>query len=92
MIVVFIIGIIFLFTSLICLAIISIKSTSELSKIDGIFIVMIIIGTALITYVTYATDDSPKPIDVYRNKTTLQITYKVQGLDTLSKDTLVVWK
>lgn len=87
--VILIIGIIFLVTSIICFAIISIKSTSKLSKIDSIFIIMIIIGTVLFMY---ATDDSPKPIDVYRNKTILQITYKVQGLDTLSRDTLVVWK
>lgn len=87
--IIFIIGIVFLFISIICLAIISTKSTSKLSNIDFIFIIMIIIGTVLFIY---AVDDSPKPIDVYRNKTTLQITYKIQGLDTLSRDTLVVWK
>lgn len=87
--IILIIGLIFLFISTICLAIISTKSTSKLSNIDFIFIIMIIIGTVLFIY---AVDNSPKPIDVYRNKTTLQITYKIQGLDTLSRDTLVVWK
>lgn len=87
--IIFIIGIIFLAISIICFAIISNNSTSELSRIDFLFIIMIIIGTVLFTQ---ATDNSPKPIDVYRHKTALQITYKVQGLDTLSRDTLVVWK
>ena len=85
--IVFIIGLIFLVISIICLVIISDKSESKLSKIAFIFIIMLAVGAVLITI-----DDSPKPIDVYRNKTTLQITYKIQGLDTLSKDTLVVWK
>ena len=33
-------------------------------------------------------NDSPKPIDVYRNKTTLEITYK----DGVATDTVVVFK
>lgn len=86
--IILIIGRIFLTISIICLCIISNKSTSKLSRISFVFIIMIIIGIALFT----CADNSPKPIDVYRNKTTLQITYKIQGLDTLSRDTLVVWK
>lgn len=34
----------------------------------------------------------PSAMDVYRDKTELQITYKVQGLDTLQRDTTVVFK
>lgn len=89
MIICFIIGIIFLTISVGCLTVISDKSTSKLSKISFVFMMMIVIGTTLLIV---PTDNSPKPIDVYRNKTTLQITYKIQGLDTLFKDTLVVWK
>ena len=37
-------------------------------------------------------NNDPQAIDVYRNKTELQIHYQVQGLDTLSKDTTVVWR
>jgi hypothetical protein len=89
MIIIFIISILFLVISITCLLIIGTESNSRLSKINVVFILMIGIGTVLFIY---STDDSPKPIDVYRNKTTLQITYRIQGLDTLSKDTIVVWK
>jgi hypothetical protein len=34
----------------------------------------------------------PKPIDVYRDKTTLQITYKIVDNDTIDIDSCVVWK
>ena len=37
-------------------------------------------------------DPQPDAIDVYRNKTELQITYKIKGIDTLSRDTVVVFK
>ena len=37
-------------------------------------------------------DKKPDAIDVYRNKTELQITYKIKGIDTLSRDTVVVFK
>lgn len=89
MIIIFIISILFLVISVICLLIIGTESNSRLSKINFVFILMIGIGTILFIY---SIDDSPKPIDVYRNKTELQIHYQIQGLDTLSKDTIVVWK
>lgn len=44
--------------------------------------VLIILGSAFIK------TESPKAIDVYRNKTTLQITYK----DNVPTDTTVVYK
>jgi hypothetical protein len=37
-------------------------------------------------------DPQPDAIDVYRNKTELEIIYKVVGIDTLSRDTTVVFK
>lgn len=37
-------------------------------------------------------DKKPDAIDVYRNKTELQVTYKIKGIDTLSRDTVVVFK
>lgn len=37
-------------------------------------------------------DDKPQAIDVYRSNTDLQITYKTQANDTISIDTVVVFK
>lgn len=46
------------------------------------------LGTSLsiLALMIYITD--PKPIDVYRNKTTLQVTYK----DSIAVDSVVVFK
>lgn len=36
--------------------------------------------------------ENPKPIDVYRNRTELQIKYVVVNNDTISCDSTVIWK
>ena len=87
---VLIIGIIIFGSSIIALIRISDKSTSKLAKAGPLFILGMILGTILL--LCWLSDDYPLPIDVYRGKTELQVTYKVQGLDTLQKDTVVVWK
>ena len=48
-----------------------------------IFAFAVSIGT-----ITLIKDNTPKPIDVYRGKTTLEITYK----DRVPIDSTVVWK
>lgn len=50
-----------------------------------IFIIFLIVGVNLIDEYCYP---SITPIDVYRGKTTLEITYK----DSIAIDSVVVWK
>jgi hypothetical protein len=86
---VFIIGIILLALSVIGIAMIDSKSTSKLSECSFLCIAGIVLGTIMISS---SINRDPQAIDVYRNKTELQIHYQIQGFDTLSKDTIVVWK
>lgn len=53
------------------------------------FIMVCFGGLWLITLIGWSdTNIKPKAIDVYREKTTLQITYQ----DSIAMDTIVVWK
>jgi hypothetical protein len=87
---VFIVGIIFMALSIIGILMIDSKSTSKLSECGFLCIAGLVLGTVMIFSSLINRD--PQAIDVYRNKTELQIHYQIQGLDTLSKDTIVVWK
>ena len=53
-----------------------------------IFIIFILGAILQGAIVSSIESKQPKPIDVYRGKTTLKITY----VDTIPQDTLVVWK
>lgn len=60
---------------------------------DAVTSVAAILGSILVLpimfcLITYGNIPEPKAIDVYRNKTTLQITYQ----DSIPVDTIVVWK
>lgn len=48
------------------------------------------IGSGILIFIIVYSfvDNEPRAIDVYRNKTTLQITYK----DSIAIDSVVVWK
>lgn len=76
--------------SIIALIIICARSTSKINDLAPIFISTLVVGTFLLA--TYILSQDPSALDVYRGKTELQITYKVQGLDTLQRDTVVVFK
>lgn len=89
-IVILIFSIIFILLGVIGLAIICRQSKSKIQDLTPIFITTLIAGVFLLTMFIFLQD--PSAMDVYRNKTELQITYKVQGLDTLQRDTTVVFK
>ena len=50
--------------------------------------VLVIIGILVLVHFKAKENPEPTAIDVYRGKTTLQITY----LDSIPMDTVVVWK
>jgi hypothetical protein len=52
-----------------------------------------VIGAIMGMYTMYAAEKSiPKAIDVYRNKTELEVNYTIKNKDTISVDSLVVFK
>ena len=52
-----------------------------------------VIGVVMGIYIMYSAENSiPKAIDVYRNKTELEVNYKIKNNDTISVDSLVVFK
>lgn len=52
-----------------------------------------VIGAIMGMYTMYAAEKSiPKAIDVYRNKTELEVNYIIKNNDTISIDSLVVFK
>lgn len=53
------------------------------------FVFGFVMGLAVALFIVWGvTYDTPKPIDVYRGKTTLQITYR----DSIAIDSVVVFK
>ena len=78
-----------LITFLILLLILGI-SVAIVIEDDGADISIILIGILSIVAITLIVLQlsEPKPIDVYRGKTTLEITYK----DSIPVDSTVVWK
>lgn len=53
---------------------------------------MFLLGGIWLLALTTDVKEEPKPIDVYRDRTTLQITYKIVDNDTIDIDSCVVWK
>ena len=51
-------------------------------------IILIAVGIGMLI----SKDDKPKAIDVYRNKTELQIEQKVVNNQVVSSDSIVIWK
>ena len=52
-----------------------------------------LIGVVIGMYTMYSVENSiPKAIDVYRNKTELEVNYTIKNNDTISVDSLVVFK
>ena len=52
-----------------------------------------VIGAVMGMYTMYDAEKSiPKAIDVYRNKTELEVNYTIKNSDTISVDSLVVFK
>ena len=52
-----------------------------------------VIGVVMGMYTMYSVENSiPKAIDVYRNKTELEVNYTIKNNDTISVDSLVVFK
>ena len=68
-----------------------VKASDIASGTIGSFCLFLVVGTWLLTLTTDG-KEKPKPIDVYRDKTTLQITYKIVDNDTIDIDSCVVWK
>lgn len=54
----------------------------------GLFVIFVLGGLFCMAISNEKESKQPKPIDVYRGKTTLKITY----VDSIPQDTLVVWK
>lgn len=54
----------------------------------GDLFTIFILGTLLQATISSLSSKEPKPIDVYRGKTTIKISY----VDTIPQDTLVIWK
>ena len=52
------------------------------------FIALVLIAIAFVCFYEYGLKTNPQAIDVYRNKTTLEITYK----DSIPVDSVVVFK
>ena len=52
-----------------------------------LFVVFLLGGIFFMTISTSRESKQPKPIDVYRGKTTLKISY----IDSIPQDTLVIW-
>lgn len=52
-----------------------------------------LIGVVMGMYTMYSVENSiPKAIDVYRNKTELEVNYTIKNNDTIRVDSLVVFK
>jgi hypothetical protein len=52
-----------------------------------------VIGAVMAMYTMYAAEKQiPKAIDVYRNKTELEVNYTIKNNDTINVDSLVVFK
>ena len=57
-------------------------------KLIELYVVFVLGGLFFMTISTSNESKQPKPIDVYRGKTTLKIYY----IDSIPQDTLVLWK
>lgn len=57
-------------------------------EVGDLFVIFILGALLQATISISLSSDDPTPIDVYRGKTTLKISY----VDTIPQDTLVIWK
>ena len=64
------------------------KESRVLSVIEIIFFILIMYAIGMLTGVLVYSQFSIKPMDVYRGKTTLEITYR----DSVAIDSTVVYK
>ena len=87
------IGIIFVGIALVSMFMLSLfledknKSDFTIGFLFGLFMTMLIGGLIIITY-NILKEPKPQAIDVYRNKTELEIT----SINGVPQDTVVVWK
>ena len=67
---------------------------ADCQKYAGVHVICgAVIGAIMGMYTMYAAEKSiPKAIDVYRNKTELEVNYTIKNNDTISVDSLVVFK
>lgn len=68
--------------------------TADEKKNAGVHVICgAVIGAVMGMYTMYSAENSiPKAIDVYRNKTELEVNYTIKNNDTISADSLVVFK
>ena len=68
--------------------------TADEKKNAGIHVICgTVIGAVMGMYTMYDAEKSiPKAIDVYRNKTELDVNYTIKNNDTINVDSLVVFK
>lgn len=85
--------IIFILICCIC-TIINVFSHKDNIDINYIFSLVVIVVSSLLAGINIATNETNtvNPLDVYRNKTELQVTYKIVNNDTISCDSIVVFK
>lgn len=78
-----------LLINLMALLFYAMQYTSEVRELDRIFFMLTAIIASCIIFILYLIScRRPQAIDVYRDKTTLEITYK----DGVPIDSTVVWK
>ncbi len=86
-----IVGIIFLILGIL-LVIEGVLDDKFLGRLAQSFGVIIIIISGIMLIIDSQSKSKPEAIDVYRDKTELQINYKVIKGDTIPTDSIVVWK
>lgn len=84
---------ILIFICCICIVInvISYERKKYFDYVSSLALIVLSSTLASITIVLNETNDI-NPLDIYRNKTELQITYKIVNNDTISCDSIVVYK
>lgn len=65
-------------------------STNKFQKLGGIFFVLV--AGMFLSFLLLEIRFQPSAIDVYRNKTTLEITETVRDSVVIDRDSVVVWK
>ena len=74
--------------------VVNVYSCKDNINIDYIFsLALIIISSSLVSISIVINEvNGVNPLDVYRNKTELQITYKIINNDTVKCDSIVIYK
>lgn len=85
--------VIFLILSIIfCVATYILSTTDKEVLTVIVFIVFVVCLVLSIIFLCRNNEKLPEAIDVYRNKTELQINYKIVGNDTIITDSVVIYK